>query len=126
MDIQRTGIILYTINYKETVKFYTEVFQLQTLYAKETLTCLKFSDSYLMIEIDDENMDNKLEGRPKFCMRFNVENVKEACKSLDKYNIPYTYNEFDWGQLAKFEDPDGNKVGIRSAKEHEQDRLNQD
>jgi len=124
MKIQKTGIILYTINYPETVKFYKEIFGLETLYVKEKLTCLKFSDSYLMIELDDdENIRNNKEGRLKFCMRFNVENVKEACTALDQKNIPYSYNEFEWGTIAKFLDPDGNQVGIRSSKEHDADRM---
>ena len=123
MKIQETGIILYTINYQETVKFYKEIFGLKTLYEKENLTCLKFSDSYLMIEIDDEeNILNDKKGRSKFCMRFNVEDVKEACKTLDINNVPYTYNEFEWGTIAKFLDPDGNQVGLRSAIEHESDK----
>jgi len=124
MKIQETGIILYTINYQETVKFYKEIFGLEILYVKEKLTCLKFSDSYLMIELDDEeNIRNNKEGRLKFCMRFNVENVREACKVLDQKNIQYSYNEFEWGTIAKFLDPDGNQVGIRSSKEHDADIM---
>lgn len=123
MEIEKTGIILYTEHYKATVDFYKKIFDLPILYEKERLTCLDFNGSYLMIEIDDDdNIKNKdKESWAKFCVRFNVEDVKKACQKLDKYNISYKYNEFEWGHLAKFKDPDGNFVGIRSSKEHEED-----
>lgn len=123
MDIKKTGIILYTENYEATVEFYKKAFDLPILYKKERLTCLDFNGSYLMIELDDEaSLKNKhKESRAKFCVRFNVEDVKKACQKLEENNINYEYYEFDWGQLAKFKDPDGNFVGIRSSKEHEED-----
>ncbi len=121
MDIKKTGVILYTEAYEATVDFYKKVFDLPTLYVKENLTCLDFNGSYLMIELDDEESLKQEEGRAKFCIRFNVDDVKAACKQLDKHAVSYDYYETDWGQLAKFRDPDGNFVGIRSAKEHEED-----
>lgn len=125
MDIDKTGIILYTRNYSETVSFYKDTFGLRELYKKERLTCFDFNGSYLMIELDDD--ENLVEpdgnGRLKFCVRFNVENVKQACSKLDALNIPYQYYDFDWGQLAKFKDPDGNLIGIRSSKEHLEDII---
>jgi len=120
MKIDSTGVILYTEKYEETVAFYKKLFNLDTLYVKEKLTCLSFGTSYLMIELDDAaNLNNAKSGcREKFCLRFNVENVKEATTVLKEDNIKFDYYEFDWGQLAKFHDPDGNSIGIRSSKEH--------
>jgi len=76
-----------------------------------------------MIELDDEEnlISEDSSSRNKFCVRFNVPNVKSACLKLDQEKIPYAYYENDWGQVAKFTDPDNNQVGIRSAKEHEDD-----
>jgi len=128
MDIQKTGLILYTEKYQETVAFYKNIFGLKTLYQKDDLTCLDFHGTYLMIELDDEinlvEQDKSAKVRDKFCVRFNVPNVKQACQELDKHNIQYNYDEFEWGQIAKFRDPDNNLVGIRSAKEHNSDVLN--
>ena len=123
MEITTTGIILYTRNYLETVEFYKNIFDLKTLYVKNNLTCLDFNGGYLMIELDDEEnlISEDSSSRNKFCVRFNVPNVKSACLKLDQEKIPYAYYENDWGQVAKFTDPDNNQVGIRSAKEHEDD-----
>ncbi len=123
MKIDKTGFILYTEKYPETVKFYKDVFGLKTLYEKEMLTCLDFHGSYLMIELDDEENLEKGNpfGRDRHCLRFNVPDVKKSCKILDQHNIEYQYYEFDWGKLAKFRDPDGNLIGLRSAKEHRED-----
>lgn len=76
-----------------------------------------------MIEQDDEDaLNNPIKGgRQKFCIRFNVADVRATCMILDEHKVEYKYYEFDWGQLSKFKDPDGNLVGIRSAKEHEED-----
>lgn len=71
---------------------------------------------------DAENLDKDDNvGRTKFCLRFNVPNVKKSCEILDEFGIAYDFYEMDWGTLAKFKDPDGNLIGIRSSKEHEED-----
>jgi len=126
MELQKTGFILYTINYKECVFFYEKILELKVLYRHEMLTCFDFHGSYLMVEIDDETEQTKptLPGRDRTCIRLNVKDVKKACEILDAHSIPYTYGEFEWGTIAKFRDPDENLIGFRSAKEHEMDREN--
>ena len=121
--VHQSGFILYTVRYKECVAFYQEILGLKILYKKETLTCFDFYGSYLMVEIDDESgeISSHAPERDRACMRLNVENVKDACKVLDEHAIPYQYGEFEWGTVAKFRDPDGNLIGFRSAREHEQD-----
>jgi len=125
MEIEKTGFILYTIKYESCVKFYKDVLSLDILYVKEGLTCFEFGGSYLMVELDDETSDilPSLPLRDRTCIRINVKNVKEACKKLDEHNVDYTYNELEWGTIAKFRDPDGNLIGFRSAQEHETDKL---
>ena len=51
MDFNRTGIILYTINYQKCVKFYQDILELNVLFKTETLTCFEFGSAYLMVEI---------------------------------------------------------------------------
>ncbi len=123
MEIIKTGFILYTINYGECIHFYEKLLGLKVLYRKQTLTCYDFYGSYLMVEIDDETEQSNpfLPNRDRTCIRLNVKNVKKACSILDENSIPYEYYEFDWGTIAKFRDPDGNLIGFRSAKEHEND-----
>ncbi len=118
----QTGFILYVVKYKECISFYKEILGLKILYENETLTCFDFLGSYLMVEIDDEFVGTE---RPQLdsdrtCIRINVTNVKDACRILDENSITYRYSEFDWGTIAKFRDPDGNLIGLRSAKEHQQ------
>jgi len=123
MEIEKTGFILYTIEYENCVEFYQNILGLEILYKKETLTCFEFGRSYLMVEIDDETNLTKATKpkRDRICLRINVTDVKQACKVLDANEISYDYNEFDWGTIAKFRDPDGNLVGFRSAREHDED-----
>ncbi len=69
MNFDRTGIILYTINYEECVAFYENTLELNTLFESENLTCFQFGDSYLMVELDDEYNGSETEsGRIKSCL----------------------------------------------------------
>ena len=123
MKIAKTGFILYTINYENCVYFYQNVLGLKVIYKKAMLTCFDFHGSYLMVEIDDATDQTKpsLPHRDRTCIRLNVADVKKACAVLDKNEIAYDYNKYDWGEIAKFRDPDGNLIGFRSALEHERD-----
>ncbi len=123
MEIKQTGFILYTINYEACKSFYKDILGLKVIYDKNNICCFDFHGSYLLVELDDETELTNVNPakRDRTCIRFNVENVKEACQILKINNIPYTYNEFDWGTIAKFRDPDFNLIGFRSAKEHETD-----
>lgn len=127
MDIRKTGVILYTREYKATVAFYKTVLELPILYVKDNLACFDFCGSYLMVEQDDEEnliQNNEKNSRDKFCVRFNVDDVSIFCTQLKTHSVKFDYYEFDWGQLAKFRDPDGNLIGIRSNKEHLEDIQN--
>ena len=42
MKFDRTGIVLYTINYKECVAFYAGILQLNIMFATKDLTCFEF------------------------------------------------------------------------------------
>lgn len=123
MKIAKTGFILYTINFKDCVKFYRDILGLKVLYEKKDLCCFDFQGSYLMVEVDDTTDLSKPEDnfRDRTCIRLNVENVKVACEVLDQNKIEYSYGEYDWGTIAKFRDPDNNLIGFRSAKEHIED-----
>jgi lactoylglutathione lyase len=92
MKFDRTGIILFTINYDQCVSFYEDILGLPKLFEKEQLTCFEFGDSYLMVEVDDEyvgpeNTDNRV----KTCLRMNVQNVEPLAKLLESQNIQVDY-----------------------------------
>lgn len=124
MEFDRTGIILFTINYEECVRFYKDVLGLPKLFEKEKLTCFAFGESYLLVEVDDEyvgpeNTDNRV----KTCLRMNVKNVKSLVRRLEKENIQVDYQEHSWGTIAKFHDPDGNLCAFKDSEKFEQQIL---
>ena len=121
MTFDRTGIILYVLKYDECVDFYKNIIGLKVLFKSETLTCFKFGDAYLMIEVDDENepMSDSILFRPKTCLRMNIPDVKKYADRISQMGIKVNYTEFDWGTVAKFYDPDGNLCAFKDSKTFE-------
>ncbi|SNQ44734.1 VOC family protein [Cellulophaga lytica] len=114
MDFKRTGIILYTIEYKKCVDFYENILELNKMFETESLTCFEFGNSYLMVELDDEYNGTQTESeRIKTCLRMNVSNVKILANKLIEKNIEVDYQEHTWGTIAKFFDPDGNLCAFK-------------
>jgi lactoylglutathione lyase len=120
MKFERTGIILYTIEYKKCVEFYKHTLELKTLFEEENLTCFEFGNAYLMVELDDEYNGTQTEPeRIKTCLRMNVQNVKSLAEKLTAKNITVDYQENPWGTVAKFFDPDGNLCALRDSEKFE-------
>lgn len=120
MKFDRTGIILYTIQYKKCVEFYEIELGLNKMFESEHLTCFEFGQSYLMIELDDEyNGQKPVTERFKTCLRMNVPNVKILADKLTEKNIKVDYQEHSWGTIAKFLDPDGNLCAFKDSKKFE-------
>lgn len=117
MNFDRTGIILYTIEYKKCVDFYEHTLGLKKMFENTNLTCFEFGHSYLMVEVDDEYGGHKIEmERTKMCLRMNVPNVKTLAEKLISNNIEVDYQEYSWGTIAKFLDPDGNLCAFKDSK----------
>lgn len=117
----RTGIILYTINYKDCVAFYREVIGLAVQFTTDSLTCFAFGESYLMVEIDDtyDAANNIAGNRPTFCLRMNVPNVRTFADKLISQGVSVDYQEQSWGTVAKFHDPDGNLCAFKDSDKFE-------
>lgn len=121
MEFDRTGIILYTINYKKCIEFYENILGLNKMFENENLTCFEFGQSYLMVELDDEYSGEIIESaRTKTCLRMNVANVKILAEKLVAINIKVDYQEHSWGTIAKFFDPDGNLCAFKDSKKFEE------
>ena len=121
MEFDRTGIILYTIEYNKCVEFYENMLGLNKMFESENLTCFEFGKSYLMVELGDEYDGQKTESeRTKTCLRINVPNVKMLAEKLTSKNIKVDYQEHSWGTIAKFFDPDGNLCEFKDSKKFEQ------
>ena len=121
MNFDRTGIILYTINYQECVHFYEQILELNILFVAENLSCFEFGYSYLMVELDDEYDDRneRPDERIKSCLRMNVPNVEQWVKKLTAKNIKVDYQEHSWGTVVKFFDPDGNLCAFKDSEKFE-------
>ncbi len=121
MEFDRTGIILYTIEYNKWVEFYENMLGLNKMFESENLTCFEFGKSYLMVELGDEYDGQKTESeRTKTCLRINVPDVKMLAEKLTSKNIKVDYQEHSWGTIAKFFDPDGNLCEFKDSKKFEQ------
>ena len=120
MEFERTGIILYTIEYKKCVEFYENMLGLKKMFDSKNLTCFEFGQSYLMVELDDEYNGQITETeRTKTCLRMNVPNVKMLAEKLAEKNIKVDYQEHSWGTIAKFVDPDGNLCALKDSETFE-------
>jgi lactoylglutathione lyase len=117
MEFDRTGIILYTVAYKECVVFYEEILGLTKLFKTTALTCFEFGGSYLMVELDTTYDGQKTaEERTRTCLRMNVSNVRVLTEKLIAKDIVVDYQEHSWGTIAKFHDPDGNLCAFKDSK----------
>lgn len=120
MEFDRTGIILYTIEYLKCIEFYEKIIGLRKMFERENLTCFEFGNSYLMVELDDEYDESQTESeRIKTCLRMNIQNVKILADKLTKKNIEVDYQEHSWGTVAKFYDPDGNLCAFKDSEKFE-------
>jgi len=120
MDFNRTGIILYTIEYVKCVEFYKTILGLKKMFDSENLTCFELGNSYLMVELDNDYDGQKTKTeRIKTCLRMNVPNVKLLAEKLIAQNIKVDYQENSWGTTAKFFDPDGNLCAFKDSEKFE-------
>ena len=120
MKFDRTGIILYTLAYKECVDFYQNTLELTKLFETESLTCFEFGNAYLMVELDDEYDGTQIEShRIRTCLRINVPNVRKLADKLIDQNVEVDYQEHSWGTVAKFFDPDGNLCAFKDSEKFE-------
>ena len=117
----QTGIILNTVHYHECVRFYCDLFGLKVLHTKQKqdfqLTCLEFGGSYLMIETGGMGAcGEKTIAQNPTKLRFNVRDLPAALEAVRTFGIDADIEIYDWGQVINIVDPDGNRVGIRDAK----------
>lgn len=118
MNIVRTGVILNTENYEESVSFYGDLFGLAILFQDERedfrLTCFEYGGSYLMVETGGVAVPaGKRPGENATKLRFNVSDIEKALETVRAYGIEAEIIANDWGATIDIHDPDGNRIGIR-------------
>lgn len=119
MQYTRTGLILCTENYKECVRFYSDVLELPILHALDNahskLTCLDMGgNNYLMIETGGTSIPTgKTINQNPVWLKFNVQNVEESAEELKRKGVDVKIRKEVWGTVADFADQDGNICSLR-------------
>jgi len=118
VQIENYGIILNVSNFEKCVSFYKKVFDLPEMFSKVDgdfqLTCLKFGNSYLMLETGGvaSSTEKDVSQNPAI-LRFNVSDINDALITIRKYDSSAKIIQNDWGSIIRVIDPDGNPISIR-------------
>ena len=119
MNFSRTGVILFTENYRDCVSFYRELLGLDQMFALDNehsrLTCLDMGGGvYLMIETEGVAVaGGKSIAQNPVRLRFNVDDVDAAAARLEANGVGVRIRREVWGTVADFVDPDGNRCSLR-------------
>ncbi|PSW55944.1 glyoxalase/bleomycin resistance/dioxygenase family protein, partial [Photobacterium kishitanii] len=118
MDIINQGIILNVFNFDKCVSFYKTVFNLPEMFSKVDgdfrLTCLKFGNSYLMLETGGIASESEKDfTKNPTILRFNVACIQSALEHISKFDSSAKIIEQGWGSIIRVVDPDGNPISIR-------------
>jgi lactoylglutathione lyase len=105
------GFILLVGKFYECEKFYAETIGLRILYRKESLTAFEFGNGYLMLEAKSSEIRKAPRG--SFVIRFNFRNLVGASNHLKQQGIDVVIYGFDWGSIAAFTDPEGNRCELK-------------
>lgn len=115
MEFREFGLILFVENYKECVGFYRDILQLKIRNIKETLVSFDLSFGYLMVEKGGVGLSKeKTRDQNPAVLRFDVEPLDSVVNKLEKRGVSFSKRKlkFDWGTIAVFNDPDGNRIEL--------------
>lgn len=109
------GIILGTERFDECVAFYRDLLGLPVWFEKDRLVCLRFGDGYLMVETGGVAREGRKSNAENPTMiRFNVDDVEAAAARLREKGIDVNVQQFSWGTVGTFIDPDGNACELKN------------
>ena len=74
--------------------------------------------SYCVRMLKGENRDSSKAAGGSFVIRFNVRDLAGATNHLQQQGVDYAIYEFDWGSIAAFTDPDGNRCELKTPLGH--------
>lgn len=113
INLVETGFVLRVKNYKKCFNFYANVLELKIRFKKPYFTNFQFGKSYLLLE-KGEAMPYSVRHRenPPIILRMNVVNVNKAVKQFKAKGVKAKFFSFDWGDIGKINDPDGNLIEL--------------
>lgn len=115
MEFREFGLLLFVERYEECVSFYRDKVNLEVRNEKEALTAFNIPNGYLMVEKGGSGSKNeKSRSRNPVVLRFDVNSIETEVSKLEKRGVKFidTHLEFEWGTIAVFLDPDGNRIEI--------------
>ena len=120
MKVERCGLVLHTERYEDCVAFYRDVVGLKIEFRKnepgQVLTIFDFGSAYLMLEEDGfASAQTKTKRENPVTLRFNVSDLAPIVSGLRGHGVEVRVERFDWGAIADFRDPDGNRCQLREA-----------
>ena len=112
----RHGIVLFTERFEACVAFYRDTLGLDVWYEKDALVCFRFAGGYLMVETSGRAVDGiKSRQDGPAMIRLDVADVAAAAEILRERGVETEVETHDWGTIALFADPDGNRVQLKNA-----------
>lgn len=115
MEFREFGLLLFVEKYNECITFYKDILQLKVRKAKETLVSFELPHGYLMVEKGGTGSDReKSREQNPSVIRFDVKSLESTVKQLEERGALFKDRklEFDWGTIAVFHDPDGNRIEV--------------
>ncbi|MFA1821135.1 VOC family protein [Virgibacillus oceani] len=115
MQFHEFGMILFVENYEECIAFYRDVLQLEVRNEKKTLVAFELPNGYLMVEQGGVgSVQEKSRKQNPTVLRFDVESLSSIVERLEERGVQFSKKslKFDWGTIAVFNDPDGNRIEL--------------
>ncbi|WLR47368.1 VOC family protein [Halobacillus litoralis] len=115
MNVDEFGLILFVERFEQCVRFYQKLLQLPVRRSQDTLVCFELQTGYLMVEKGGvAQPGEKTRVHNPTVLRFDVKDLSKQVHHLKERGIHFLEERrvFDWGTIAVFLDPDGNRIEI--------------
>ncbi|WP_188456325.1 VOC family protein [Virgibacillus oceani] len=115
MNFKEFGVILFVDRYQKCIHFYKEVLQLEVRNEEDSLVTYNIPSGYLMVEKGGVGSESEKDrSQNPVVLRFNVNSLETEVMKLEKRGVNFYQKRlaFDWGTIAVFQDPDGNRIEL--------------